>query len=533
MKSRWTSFLAALSVTVCCASAALAQQPAPAVPPPSTPAPAVAPSTPAPAPATPAEPTPAAKAAAAPPAAAPAPVAAPADTAADLAALAKEPGEWEYKDADLQTVLSTLALRAQVNLIVGDGVAGRVTVLLRGLTAREAMQVIAESKGYVIREEKNLVKVLTRDAAETMPTFTRVYTLSYAKASEIMGIVQPSLTKQGRVVVDPRSNSLVLTDTEPSLEKMKLLLAALDTQTPQVQIEAKFIETTKVVGKGLGVDWSDTLTTHPIQFGSPPPKPEDKGVVPMTWTKGLRPGTPWSLSTAMLDFGQAQVVLSFMSNDSDTELLASPRVVTMDNIKAKVAIANQIAIPQIEFNETTGSYQSKGFEWKEIGVILNVTPRVNKDGFITLEVAPEVSSPAGSSSIAGVTVPTISTRTASTVVLIKSGNTLLIGGLIRDDVSDQYTKVPVMGDIPGLGTLFRSKSLSKMKRNLLVFLTPQLISPEAKVNEAAAIAPLKEEIYTNDKWMPQDNAKPRPIDSIHDLFEAPARPTPRANFSPK
>ena len=145
-----------------------------------------------------------------------------------------------------------------------------------------------------------------------------------------------------------------------------------------------------------------------------------------------------------------------------------------------------------------------------------MTPRINKDEFVTLEVAPEASSQNGVATLASgsssVQIPIIDTRTATTTVLIKSGNTLAIGGLMRQDVSDSYTKVPLMGDIPGLGRFFRSKSLSKMKRDLLIFLTPTIVGPEAQTGYEKYYGGLpSEEIYANDKWMPRDNAKPRPF----------------------
>jgi type IV pilus assembly protein PilQ len=222
---------------------------------------------------------------------------------------------------------------------------------------------------------------------------------------------------------------------------------------------------------------------------------------------------------ALLDAGRASLVFSFLNQDSESELLANPRVVTTDNGKAKINITQQYPIPQFTFSEQTASFQISGFEYKDIGIVLTVTPRINKDDVVTLEVAPEVSSSANSvpfSSGNGVAfnIPIIDIRQASTTVLIKSGTTLAMGGLIREDVSDAYTKVPVMGDIPGLGALFRSKTLNRLKRNLLVFLTPTVVNPDVKnptgLEQFSGGLP-SEAVFTNDKWMPKDNAKPRDL----------------------
>jgi type II secretory pathway component GspD/PulD (secretin) len=130
-----------------------------------------------------------------------------------------------------------------------------------------------------------------------------------------------------------------------------------------------------------------------------------------------------------------------------------------------------------------------------------------------LEVSPEASSQSGVATLASgsssVSIPIVDTREAVTTVLIKSGNTLAIGGLMRQDVSDKYTKVPIMGDLPGIGAMFRSKSLTKTKRDLLIFLTPTIIAADAQTGYERHInGILPEELYTNDKFLPNDNAKP-------------------------
>jgi type II secretory pathway component GspD/PulD (secretin) len=133
-----------------------------------------------------------------------------------------------------------------------------------------------------------------------------------------------------------------------------------------------------------------------------------------------------------------------------------------------------------------------------------------------------------------VQIPIINTRTATTTVLIKSGNTLAIGGLMRQDVSDNYSKVPVMGDMPVLGPLFRSKSLSKTKRDLLIFLTPTIVRGDSQTTgyEKYANGLPTKEVYTNDKWLPKDNAKPKMRSLVDAVSPNPAKP-PVQNFGPK
>jgi type II secretory pathway component GspD/PulD (secretin) len=248
--------------------------------------------------------------------------------------------------------------------------------------------------------------------------------------------------------------------------------------------------------------------------------------------------TPWSAGAALLDAGRASLVFSYLSQDTDTELLANPRVVTTDNVKARISIATQFPIPNFAFSEQTASLQINGFEYKDIGIILNVLPRINKDDFITLEVAPEASSSTENATLqsgggSAVLIPIINTRTATTTVLIKSGNTLAIGGLMRQDISDNYTKVPLMGDAPLIGALFRSKSLTKTKRDLLIFLTPTIVRGDSQTTgyEKYADGLPNKQVYTDDKWMPKDNAKRRPA---FGLFGTPSdSSSPPQNFGPK
>jgi type IV pilus assembly protein PilQ len=456
----------------------------------------------------------------------PATSATPSGTNATVAAESPAQITIDFVDYDLQGALRRLASKAGINLILGEEVSGKVTVHLEDVPYAEAMRLIAESKGYTVIQDKivkNLVKVKSKESLESEPVEMRVCVLRFAKADDLAKSIDRLLTKQGKTQVDARSNTLIVCDTPSSLTKIMPLIDALDTQTPQVLIEAKFIETTKNPQKDLGINWSGTLLNHSFSARRPSPEkpiaspggPDPVNQSPFEWSKNLA-GGQWVAPTMILDAGEAKVVFSFLNQDSDSELLANPRVVTTDNGKAKISIAEEYPIPQFQFSEQTGAFQISGFQYKDIGIILNVTPRINKDGFVTLEVAPEASSRSGVATLASgassVQIPIIDTRTASTTVLIKSGNTLAIGGLMRQDTSDTYTKVPLMGDIPGLGPFFRSKSLSKKKRDLLIFLTPTIVGPEAQTGYEKYSGGLpSEEAYANDKWMPRDNAKSRPF----------------------
>jgi type IV pilus assembly protein PilQ len=460
---------------------------------------------------------------------------APATATAAPQPLVDEPIEIGYIEADIQNVLRTLAAKAGVNLILGDEVTGKVTVNLKGISYEQAMQLIAESKGYAYVNDNNVVKIKSRESLDVEPIELRVYTLAYAKAEDVKKTLDPVLTKQGKIVVDARSNTLVLSDTPSCLSKLMPLIKSLDTETPQVLIEAKFIETIKNPQKNLGIDWSGTLLAHQLSatgYRLPPaattPGPgqgptsfatdpiSGGNLTGFNMIGNLNSGV-WNAPYALLNPGNAAIVFNYLSQDTDSQLLANPRVVATDNVKTKISIAEQYPIPNFAFSEQTASLQISGFDYKDIGIILTVTPRVNRNDYVTLDVQPEASSSTQNATLQSgggnsVSIPIINTRTAQTTVLIKSGNTLAIGGLMRIDVSDNYTKVPLMGDAPLLGPLFRNKSLSKTKTDLLIFLTPTIVHPDQQTGyEKYAHGLPNEQVFTNDKWMPKDNAEPRSL----------------------
>ena len=182
---------------------------------------------------------------------------------------------------------------------------------------------------------------------------------------------------------------------------------------------------------------------------------------------------------AILTAPQLSLTLRALNEDTDAEFLANPRIVTADNRQAKIEISRAQPVPQLNFNEQTATAVFGGFQDKKFGNTLLVTPSVNKDSFITLAVKPEISNKVGDATFifAGATVasPIIDTRSLDSNVLIKSGDTLAIGGLIQDEVNKARNKVPILGDIPVLGYFFQERLNARTKRNLLVFVTPTII----------------------------------------------------------
>ena len=194
--------------------------------------------------------------------------------------------------------------------------------------------------------------------------------------------------------------------------------------------------------------------------------------------------TTTELTQAVLKPDNFQLTLNFLQEQGDANLISHPKLVSADNKESVIKVATQWPIPEFQFNDDTGQWEVSGFEYKDIGVILTVTPHVNEDNFINMKVVPEVSSILSTTTFSGATgaeLPIISTRTAETEVLVRNGDTLAIGGLMREDEKLQLNKVPLFGDIPMLGPYVFSYHRTQIERsNIIIFITTNLVTEDNK-----------------------------------------------------
>jgi general secretion pathway protein D len=282
-------------------------------------------------------------------------------------------------------------------------------------------------------------------------------------------------------------------ETRSNIDNIRKLLVQIDRPTKQVMIEARLVEVTANPKQSFGINWSGVLgsstNAQTVTLGAPlPTSSAAPGANPPT--SGFALGNPGNNNLfgsfghlvggyAILSVPQMSATLRMLNEDADAEFLANPRVVTADNQQAKIEITRNQPVPQLNFNEQTATAVFGGFQDKTFGNKLLVRPSVNKDSFITLSVKPEISNKVGDQSFvfagATVTSPIIDTRTLDSNVLIKSGDTLAIGGLLQDEQTKARNKVPVLGDIPIIGYAFQERLNARVKRNLLVFVTPTIL----------------------------------------------------------
>ena len=443
------------------------------------------------------------------------PAAAPSPIESDAAAV---PGESsiEYVGADIQDVLRTLARQAGLNIVMGEEVTGKVTISLVDVSYEKAIKLIADSKGYAVVKDDNVIKVQSKESLAAEPLQEEIITLEFTTAAEAEAVLRPFLTQgRGSIQSDTRSNTIIISDVPAKLVQVREIVSRIDMQTPQVMIEARIVETSKNPRQDYGIKW-DSLRNYEVAAKNLGYKLNPTSGALSFYPGGDKSAPIKEAEIAVLTASDFRLLVSFLNSNGETELLASPRIVTADNKEARISIAQQFPIPQFTFNQQTASLEVSGFTFKDIGILLNVTPHINKNGFITLDLKPEVSSfdPTRVQTFGGAvsaSIPIIDTRNLQASVLIKDGHTLALGGLIREDVQRTFTKVPVMGDIPGLGAAFRSKSFEKSKRNLLIFITPTIVGPEGSTGYEDQYGGAKsspdDDFANPDGW--RDNAFPK------------------------
>lgn len=399
-----------------------------------------------------------------------------------------------------------------------------VTVRWENVTAEQALYALLANHNLQIVDDPKtkIARVTIKDPAAPDPLVTRVFQLKYASPSNIIESVRATLdTKRSRAVPDTRTSQVVILATERELVAVEDLIDKLDTPTKQVLIEARLVETSMNPSTIKGLDWSGTLKAQNLRFGNnlqtkpvqdnlSDNKPLSSVYPKMMFdtVKGFNP------ATAFLDADGVSAVLSFMNQYSEAKVLSAPRTVTLDNEKAFISVTRAEPI----FKNTAGTQGSPGgseVTYTNLGVILEVTPRISANNQVNLRVVPEVSRVYGTVKkvVAGTDneADQYDIRKIDTRVMIPSGNTLVLGGLVQDDIRKSNNKVPVLGDIPILGYAFRSDSKSRQKANLIIFITPTIVQDQdfqpSVTKFLSTPAPQNDSIEPD--WSAWDSGKPR------------------------
>ena len=418
----------------------------------------------------------------------------------------------DFHNADIHNILRLIAEVGGVNIVTSDDVSGSVTIRMRNVPWDQALDVILQAKGLGMVRRGNLIRVAPlstlekerelaiarqKQQVELAPLETRLIPVSYATATDLSPRVQELLTTRGNVSVDERTNVLIVRDTIDSLDDIEELVRTLDTQTPQVLVEARIVEATSQYVRDVGIQWggnviASTATGNPTGLIFP----ANVGVTGGNYdqnspTAGLTPfaqrvatpnyavnlpaqtatGSGGALGLTLGSLGgtvNVNVRLSAAESTGVVRIISSPRILTLDNHEAHIAQGTLIPYSQISAQGVQTAFQEAKLE-------LRVTPHVTADGSVSMHVKVTRDEPDFTRSSARGD-PTILKREAETHLLIEDGHTAVIGGIYTRNTGRNVDQVPFFGDIPILGVLFQRRRVRDERNELLIFLTPRIVN---------------------------------------------------------
>ncbi|MBI2095357.1 MAG: secretin and TonB N-terminal domain-containing protein [Candidatus Omnitrophica bacterium] len=405
----------------------------------------------------------------------------------------------EYKDADLASVLRSLAWTYKINIVTGPDIKGKVSINLQDISVEKALQAILTINGLVYSKRDGVIYISSGDT-QIVEIKTEVIQLKYLTATQAQNLSRKLLSSKGDMKINEVANNIIITDYQANIDKIRELLQQVDLAPKQVLIEAKIVDITSNDLRAMGVTWNfdykpvgDTksLFTRKTHY-----QEELKNTITMGEESSSLSGGQIVLNTLTLKGLTIGATIDALVRDGRANLLASPSIAVINGQEARIVIGERY--PYKEKTQTT-SGTTETTKFLDIGTTLKVNPQINDDGYITMSIHPEVS--AFSASLdAG---PRITTREADTTVRVKEGETLVIGGLIKQTNEGSRDKVPILGDIPILGILFSRSEGKKEQTELAVFITPRvLFSREEKMKLGRKKADLDDSDLLTDQTSP-------------------------------
>lgn len=387
------------------------------------------------------------------------------------------------KDAPLIDVLNTFAELSGLNFVLDPGVSAKVSLRLKEVPWDQALELILKinNLGYVL--ENNIMRIapVTKLAQEAqqkrqlekeedlnLPIQTVIKRLSYARAEEIQAKIKKVMSERGDLFIDERTNTIIMMDVEKYLPRALNLIKNLDIPPRQVLIEARIVETTKNFTQQLGIIWgftgvADTVHGNPTGFKFP-------------YTYNILGDVTLPKGETLLDatfgniLGSFNLDLALTAAESEglVKIISSPRVITQDNLPAKIQSGVQIPVQTTANNTYTVTYI-------DATLMLQVTPQITEAGTISMQVDVKKREPLTALMVVGGTNAPISTREAQTRIMVKDGGTTVIGGIYQITDNKSQDRIPFLHKIPILGNAFKNKNVSKRHDELLIFITPRIV----------------------------------------------------------
>jgi type IV pilus assembly protein PilQ len=393
-----------------------------------------------------------------------------------------DPISLNLKDADIKDVLRTFAQLTGLNIAVDPQVGGTVTVDFVDVPWDQALDLILRQNGLTYVLEGNVMRVGTIDriAAETVatrrlaeeerlnvPLQTVIFKLSYARSNDVQSLLRELASPRARIIVDTRTNQLIISEIPQYLQTMRNLIDTVDIPTRQVVIEARIVEATKAFSQSYGIDWNFNGAFDPaLGNGTGLIFPNRVGFTGGPFNFG-GPGPVLALHlTDVLGTFNLDVALNAAENENLVKVVSAPRVMTQDNTAAEIQSGVQIPY-QTRVNFTTT------VTYIDATLRLSVTPQITEAGTIIMEIAVQKTTPG--QPIEGAAGTPLNTRQARTRLMVRDGGTAVIGGIYQVTDSTNQNRIPLLHQIPLVGNLFKSHSLTSTHDELLIFITPRIV----------------------------------------------------------
>lgn len=401
-------------------------------------------------------------------------------------AVAEDNISLDFRDTDIREIIKIIAQKSGTNIIAEKSVRGNVTVRLNDVYYEEAMNLIAKTNGFAVRkigntwilaDEKKLI-----EAFEKGLTITK--RLQYAKAADVSKIIAQTIKKDVKVATDDRINAVIVSGGKDILDEVKKLIETIDTPVHQVMIESKIVEVKTTATKKLGFRWQagleDTvanLDDAPIfrtkeYFANNP----DSSLYQQGFARPQ--GALFGLGDFYRDNMIFRTTLAILESHSESKVLSNPKISAVNGQEANIVVGTKVIYP--------GGADQPPKE-KDTGIKLKITPRINDDGYITVDAEPEVSFVENWSNNG--MYPVIGTRAAKTTIRVRDGEEILIGGLIRDEEKKERNKVPLLGNIPIIKSLFSFNGKNGDSQELIILITPHIIAQSIESAAPTTLTP--------------------------------------------
>ncbi|MFH1616883.1 MAG: secretin N-terminal domain-containing protein [Planctomycetota bacterium] len=404
----------------------------------------------------------------------------------------------DFRATPIEDVLRALADQADIDIVKSPEVTGDVTAKLTDVPLSEALDNILAAHGYGFIATENMIRVVPRkDIIEAKEkVVNKVYRITYADVKEIEKALNKFVSRQGTVSANPGTSNLIVSDVESKLEAMDAFIKEIDRETPQILVEVRIYDITSADRLDLGVQWQAGRRVS-YEDGLASNIGGESGVAGVTGKINPHIGGAFSGTVneaenfnSLLRFG---ILSSSLNIDAliraehqlvDAKLLANPRIMVLDNEEASFDVVREIPYQELTQTGGTGGGTIGTTQFKEVGVRLNVQPHLTKDNKIRLHIVPEFSVKVGEVTITNTLSggssstsdqPIVDKRKADTITLVQSGQTVVIGGLKKQEVNKTTNKVPLLGDLPVVGGLFKFTGEENIVSELVVFITPYLM----------------------------------------------------------